>query len=67
MKLNNQKRWKKTYLVTIGFAIYSVLTAVSYSAFPSGIVFKESGKIVWERVAFPIFAVPSFIPRITAS
>ena len=52
MRLHHQKRWKKTYLVTIGFAIYSVLTAFSYSAdnweFPTGAVFKETGKIVWE-------------------
>lgn len=60
MKLNNQKRWKKTSLVTIGFAIYSVLTAVSYSAFPSGIVFKESGKIVWESDAITETETPYY-------
>ncbi|HHR6079057.1 TPA: hypothetical protein ACS7ZY_001402 [Providencia alcalifaciens] len=52
MKLNSQKRWEKIYLLTIGFAIYSVFTACSYSndyngTFPTNQVFKKFG-LAWE-------------------
>jgi hypothetical protein len=51
MKLNNQKRWGKVWSAAAGLIIYNAFTAVSYSAdnwsFPSGAVFRESGKRVW--------------------
>lgn len=48
MKLNNQKRWGKMWLATVGFVIYSVNTTFSHSIGINGMEFKKSGQIVWE-------------------